>query len=79
MSTPYATLQHYYIPPSTANQKFAIPVFGGVGYMATAKVNGSTQSCHVWRDGDYDGRVLMSKAYPQCNINSSCTNYASKY
>ena len=78
MSTPYATLQHYYIPPSTANQKFAIPVFGGVGYMPTVKVDGS-KGCHVWRDGDYDGRVLMSNAYPQCNISSGCANYTSRY
>lgn len=77
-STPYATLQKYYHVPDVQHQKFAIPEFGGTGFMPT-KPKPKGPQCHVWRQGDYDGRVLMAKAYPQCNVNSGCAQYTSKY
>ena len=78
MSGPYKTLQTYYQLPSAEQTDFAIPAFGGPGFQSVNPPPTGPQ-CHVWREGSYDGRVLMDKAYPQCNINSGCAQYTSKY
>lgn len=86
---PYASLQTYYkLPPAPKKQGqgkkamgvFAIPEFGSVGYNHVPKPKTSTgNQCHVWRNGDYDGRVLSKNAYPQCGPGSSCDQYTSRY
>jgi hypothetical protein len=84
--TPYATLGKYYHTPveqkSNKNipSEYAAPVFGGVGYNEKKKgVSANADSCHSWRVGDYDGRVLSKYAYPQCGPESDCNNYSSRY
>lgn len=83
---PYASLSSYYrMPPQpkTANRKpaavFAVPEFGAVGYNVNPQAKTAKASCHVWRAGDYDGRVLSKNAYPQCGPGSSCDQYVSRY
>ncbi len=84
--SPYASLATYYhMPPQpkTANRKagavFAVPEFGSVGYNANPSAPTGKSSCHVWRAGEYDGRVLSKNAYPQCGPGSSCDKYLSRY
>lgn len=85
---PYASLQTYYKlppPPKKAGQGkkvmgvYAVPEFGSVGYNAVPKPKTAANQCHVWREGEYDGRVLSKNAYPQCGPNTSCAQYTSRY
>ena len=88
--SPYASLGTYYhnapVQQKASSKKvgeFAVPQFGSVGYNVQ-KVDAAAQSkkpnnCHVWREGDYDGRVLSKNAYPQCGPGSSCAQYTSRY
>lgn len=78
MPYPYATLQRYY--HSTTPPLFATAVFGGVGSQPCQTPNTATgPQCHVWRQSDSSGQVVMADAYPQCNLNSGCSRYVSKY
>ena len=88
--SPYASLGTYYhlAPAQNASsskkvREFAVPQFGSVGYNVQKVVNTAqakkANSCHVWREGDYDGRVLSKNAYPQCGPGSSCSQYVSRY
>lgn len=81
---PYASLSSYYhMPPQPKNRKvagaFAVPEFGSVGYNPNPQPKSNKPACHVWRAGDYDGRVLSKNAYPQCGPGSSCDQYLSRY
>ena len=81
---PYASLSTYYhAVQNVKNAKekpiFAVPEFGSVGYNpAIAKV-ASESTCHTWRAGTYDGRVLSTNAYPACGPNADCSAYSVRY
>ena len=87
--SPYASLGTYYhLQPAPkqgkkASTDFAVPQFGSVGYninkAAPVAASKKANNCHVWRAGDYDGRVLSKNAYPQCGPGSSCDQYVSRY
>jgi hypothetical protein len=87
--SPYASLGSYYhMPPAPKGKKkagmpsdFAIPQFGSPGYNVPKVQPGkkNANQCHVWRSGDWDGRVLSKNAYPQCGPGSSCDQYVSRY
>jgi hypothetical protein len=81
---PYASLSTYYHKPAVVQNKaekpvFAVPEFGSVGYNVAIAKAAAESTCHAWRDGSYDGRVLSQNAYSQCSPNSDCTAYASRY
>jgi hypothetical protein len=81
---PYASLSSYYHKlPEPKSRKtvgsFAVPEFGSVGYNTNQAASSSKSNCHVWRAGEYDGRVLSKNAYPQCGPGSSCDRYLSRY
>lgn len=81
---PYSNLANYYKKPAVVKNSaqqpiFAIPEFGSVGYNPAIAKAAATSTCHTWREGSYDGRVLSNMAYPQCSPNADCAAYSSRY
>ena len=82
---PYSNLANYYKKPAASQNgskqqtQFGIPEFGSVGYNADIAKAAAASTCHTWREGSYDGRVLANMAYPQCSPNADCAAYSSRY